>query len=118
MKKTKMKIALVSLVASLGLGATSAFAAQFGTASVGASSTETAQLYYFGTVWVYPRESGYKQGSFKYSRGGKTLLTRKTTYFSNPSTVAKMTSSTATGGVWDSLNPFASKTTFSYNHTK
>ncbi|WP_206168087.1 hypothetical protein, partial [Staphylococcus felis] len=90
--KTHIKKVISSLlvVGTVTLGSTPAFAATFGNSKSGASSVESFQIKYNGASWNY-KGSGYKSTSFKYSRNGRTLLT-KTAY-----------NGKVTGSVWDDL---------------
>ncbi|REH77760.1 hypothetical protein [Staphylococcus felis] len=72
------------------LGSTPAFAETFGNSKSGASSVESFQIKYNGASWNY-KGSDYKSTSFKYSRNGRTLLT-KTAY-----------NGKVTGSVWNDL---------------
>lgn len=98
--------------------ATEAFAATFGNTNAGASSTETAQLYYTGKVWFYPQRTGVKQGSLKYTRSGKTVASAKTGYLPYPYGWDKNNRQAASTGVWDSLSWNGPKTIFTYSLTK
>lgn len=99
LKKAFLSLLLAAIFISIP---SNALAASFGNSSNGASTKETAQLYYSGAAWNYSG-SGYKFASFKYTSEGKTLLTKTAR------------SGKVTGGVWDSLNWNAPKTTFSWN---
>jgi hypothetical protein len=91
-KKMKMKQFIISalVVGTIGLGANTAFGATFGDSSSGASSVESFQIKYDGAAWNYS-SSKYKSTSFKYTRDGRTLLS-KTAY-----------NGKVTGSVWDDL---------------
>ncbi|MEH7201677.1 hypothetical protein [Bacillus safensis] len=78
MKKMKKFICSALVVATIGLSANTASAASFGNSSSGASSVESWQIIYNGAAWNYSK-SKYKSTSFKYTRDGRTLLT-KTAY--------------------------------------
>jgi hypothetical protein len=102
-KKTKQIVCSVLLVGTIGLGANTAFGATFGNSSSGASSVESFQIKYDGAAWNYS-SSPYRSTSFKYTRNGRTLLS-KTAY-----------SSKVTGSVWDDLRWGDKYTTkFSWN---
>lgn len=105
--KLKKSISTLMIVGALTLGATNmVYAASFGNSLNGASSTEVLQIRYNGAAWNYSG-SGYKNASFKYTRNGKTLLTRTATR------------GTVTGSVWDDLRWGKKYTTyFSWNHQK
>ena len=67
-------------------------AASFGDSKCGASTQEVLQVKYNGAVWNYKSKgSKYNWAYFKYSRNGKTLMTR---YAYNGK---------STGSVWDDL---------------
>lgn len=89
-KKTKRFASSALVVGALLVGAGSASAATFGTSSSGASTEESFQIKYNGAAWNYS-SSKYKSTSFKYTRDGRTLLS-KVAY-----------SSKVTGSVWDDL---------------
>ncbi|TKD70755.1 hypothetical protein [Pseudalkalibacillus hwajinpoensis] len=92
MKKKAKKFIISGLVVGamgLGIGST-ASAASFGYSASGASSVESYEIRYDGAAWNY-YSSPYKWTSFKYSRDGRTLLS-KTAY-----------SSKVTGSVYDDL---------------
>ncbi|SDD32291.1 hypothetical protein SAMN05421663_10943 [Terribacillus halophilus] len=89
-KKTRQFICSMLVVGTIGLGASTADAASFGNSSSGASSVESFQIKYNGAAWNYSN-SAYKSTSFKYTRNGRTLLS-KTAYTSK-----------VTGSVWDDL---------------
>ena len=100
------KIAKVLLALALVSGFINvAYAATFGNSYNGASSEEVLQVKYDGAAWNYPG-SGYSWASFKYSRDGKTLLT-KTAYHGK-----------VTGSVWDDLIRWGDKyrTKFTWNN--
>lgn len=106
----KVKKCIVTFMLAIAIVAGTvnvAYAASFGTRKNGASSKEVLQVKYDGAAWNYAK-SGYKNASFKYTRGGRTLLSR----------TAK--SGKVTGSVWDDLvNWSGSATTkFSWSHTK
>lgn len=105
--KLKKSVSTLMLVGALALGATNiAYAASFGNDLNGASSTEVLQIRYNGAAWNY-EGSGYKNASFKYTRNGKTLLSKVAT------------SGKVTGSVWDDLRWGDKYTTyFSWNHEK
>lgn len=94
----------VLVIGMIGLGANTAFGATFGNSATGASSVETYQVKYEGAAWNYST-SPYKSTSFKYTRDGRTLLS-KTAY-----------STKVTGSVWDDLIRWGDKYTthFSWN---
>ena len=74
--KFKKAISVLMVVVALTLGATNmAYAVSFGNSLNGASSEEVLQIGYKGAAWNY-KGSGYKYASFKYTRNGKTLLSR------------------------------------------
>ncbi|MEL4029501.1 hypothetical protein [Caldifermentibacillus hisashii] len=78
LKTGKKTIALLfALILTVGLGS-AASAATFGNAKNGASNVEVLQVRYDGAAWNY-KGSGYNWASFKYTRDGRTLLT-KTAY--------------------------------------
>ncbi|GAA5417549.1 hypothetical protein Pryu01_02623 [Paraliobacillus ryukyuensis] len=89
-KKTRQFICSMLVIATIGLGANTAYAASFGNSSSGASSVEVFQVKYNGAAWNYS-SSPYKWTMFKYTRNGRTLLSR-TAY-----------SSKVTGSVWDDI---------------
>lgn len=93
------------MAAVLVMGTSSVtYAASFGNASNGASSTEVFNIKYNGAAWNY-LGSGYRNASFKYTRGGRTLLTRTTTC------------GKVTGSVWDDLRCGDKYVTrFTWNH--
>ena len=103
-KNTKKCIGALALGLVL-VGGTTAYAATFGNSKNGASSTEVLQVKYDGAAWNYSG-SGYSWASFKYTRNGKTLLT-KTAYDGK-----------VTGSVWDDLVDWSDSATtrFSWNH--
>lgn len=105
--KFKKSISTLILVGVLALGAAStAYATSFGNAKNGASSVEVLQIRYNGSAWNYAG-SGYKNAYFKYTRNGKTLLSRT------------VTKGKVTGSVWDDLRWGEKYTTrFSWNHDK
>jgi hypothetical protein len=90
-KRTKQFICSMLVVGTIGLGASStADAASFGTSASGASSQESLQIRYNGAAWNYSK-SPYNSTWFKYSRNGRTLLS-KTAY-----------NGKVTGSVWGDL---------------
>ncbi|MFC4387857.1 hypothetical protein ACFOZ1_08540 [Gracilibacillus marinus] len=89
-KKTRQLICTMLVFSTIILGANTVFAASFGSASSGASSEEVFQIKYNGAAWNYSN-SNYKSTSFKYTRNGRTLLS-KTAY-----------SGKVTGSVWDDI---------------
>lgn len=100
MKKTAKQFTSSALVVgALLVGAGSASAATFGDSNSGASSVESYQIKYDGAAWNYAG-SRWQSTSFKYTRNGKTLLSR-TAY-----------SSKVTGSVWDNLLPGETRTTY------
>ncbi len=102
-KNTKKYIGVLTLALALA-GGTTAYAASFGNSLNGASSTEVLQVKYDGAAWNYSG-SGYSWASFKYSRNGKTLLS-KIAY-----------NGKVTGSVWDDLLDWSDSATtkFSWN---
>lgn len=77
--KLKKKISALALAGAFAMGTSSmAYAASFGSSLNGASSTEVLQVRYNGAAWNYSG-SGYKNASFKYTRNGKTLLSKTAT---------------------------------------
>lgn len=101
----KRKMAAVSLAAALTMGgASAAEAATFGDSRNGASTVEVLQVKYDGAAWNYSG-SGYRYASFKYTRGGRTLM-HKYAY-----------NGKVTGSVWDNLIDWSSnaRTYFSWN---
>lgn len=79
MKKQFKKIGLASLLSLVMLiPATQVSAVSFGNAYSGASSVEVGQIRYNGAAWNY-KKSPYKCTTFRYSRDGKTLMTRTAT---------------------------------------
>lgn len=85
MKKKAEKFIISGLVVGamvLGTGGTAstASAASFGNFRSGASSIESYEYIYDGAAWNY-YNSAYDWTSFKYSRDGRTLLS-KTSYSS------------------------------------
>jgi hypothetical protein len=92
---------LLALTLTVGLGSV-AYAATFGNAKNGASNVEVLQVKYNGAAWNYSG-SGYNWASFKYTRNGRTLLT-KTAY-----------SGKVTGSVWDDLIHWGEKYTTRFN---
>ncbi len=105
--KLKKSIGTMLVVGILTLGGVNtAYAASFGNSLNGASSEEVLQIRYNGAAWNYSK-SGYKNASFKYTRDGRTLLSRTAT------------NGKVTGSVWDDLrwgNKYV--THFSWNHQK
>lgn len=96
---------LLSLALATGIMATmgiTAFAASFGNSLNGASNTEVLQVKYDGAAWNYD-DSGYDWASFKYSRNGRTLLS-KTAY-----------NGKVTGSVWDDLIHWGDEYTTIFN---
>lgn len=89
-KKAKQFMIALLIVGTIGLGANTALAASFGNASSGASTEEVFQIRYNGAAWNYT-SSPYVSTGFKYTRDGRTLLS-KTAY-----------STRVTGSVWDDL---------------
>lgn len=89
-KNIKKVISSLLVVGTVTLGSTPVFAASFGNSKSGASSVESFQIKYNGASWNYSG-SGYKSTSFKYTRDGRTLLS-KTAY-----------NGKVTGSVWDDL---------------
>ena len=89
-KKAKQFMIALLVVGTIGLGANTALAATFGNKYSGASSKEVFQIKYNGAAWNYSN-SPYKYTMFKYSRNGRTLLS-KTAYTTK-----------VTGSVWDDL---------------
>ncbi|MED3625355.1 hypothetical protein P4482_07650 [Neobacillus thermocopriae] len=91
-KKMKMKQFIISalVVGTIGLGGNTVFGATFGDSTSGASSEESFQIKYNGAAWNYSK-SKYQYTSFKYTRDGRTLLS-KTAY-----------NGKVTGSVWDDL---------------
>lgn len=85
----KITALVLAFTLTAGFGSV-AYAATFGNAKNGASSVEVLQVKYDGAAWNYSG-SGCNWASFKYSRNGKTLLT-KTAY-----------NGKVTGSVWDDL---------------
>ena len=106
-RKLKKAISTLMIAGALTLGASNmAFAASFGNSLNGASSNEVLQIRYNGAAWNYSG-SGYKNASFKYTRNGKTLLSKTAT------------SGKVSGSVWDDLRWGDKYTTyFSWNHQK
>ncbi len=105
--KFKKAISVLMVVGALTLGATNmAYAVTFGNSLNGASSVEVLQIRYNGAAWNY-KGSGYKNASFKYTRNGKTLISKTAT------------NGKVTGSVWDDLRWGDKYTTkFSWNRTK
>lgn len=89
-KSIKKFVRSLLVIGILGLGTVTAFAASYGDSTSGASTKESFQIKYDGAAWNYS-SSKYKSTSFKYTRDGRTLLS-KTAY-----------SSKVTGSVWDDL---------------
>jgi len=108
-KKTlKKRFTSIMLASTLVMGGTIvAHAASFGNSLNGASSTEVLQVKYNGAAWNYSG-SGYRNASFKYTRNGKTLLSKVAT------------NGKVTGSVWDDLIHWGDKytTKFSWNRQK
>lgn len=107
-KNFKKSISTLVVAFILAIGITSvAYAASFGNSLNGASSTEVLQVKYDGAAWNYSG-SGYKNASFKYTRNGKTLLSKTAT------------SGKVTGSVWDDLLDWSASATtkFSWDHQK
>lgn len=99
----KRQFAALTLAAALAVGGASvAEADTFGTRSNGASTVEVLQVRYDGAAWNYSG-SGYKNAWFKYSRNGRTLLTK--TAFNG-----RVASS-----VWDNLFDWSSNQTTRFN---
>lgn len=104
----KKRISMFVLALALAFGGTvTAYAATFGTDLNGASNVEVLQVKYNGAAWNYPG-SGYRNASFKYSRNGKTLLTKVAT------------NGKVTGSVWDDLIHWGKEytTIFNWNHER
>lgn len=106
-KKLRKTVSAFMMASALTLGSVSmVHAASFGTNLNGASTKEVLQIRYDGAAWNY-KGSGYRNASFKYTRNGRTLLTRVTT------------NGKVTGSVWDDLRWGDKYTTkFSWNHKK
>lgn len=107
-KKLKKCIITFTLALAIVAGTVNvAYAATFGTSKNGASSTEVFQVKYNGAAWNYAK-SGYRNASFKYTRGGRTLLSKTAT------------SGKVTGSVWDNLVDWSESATtkFSWSHQK
>lgn len=107
-KNLKKSISTLAVAFILAVGIISvAYAASFGNKLNGASSTEVFHFRYDGAAWNYSG-SGYKNASFKYTRNGKTLL-------SKTATIGKVT-----GSVYDDLLDWsdAATTKFSWNHQR
>lgn len=110
--RKKIKLSLITTLCLTGLAITTpsvtANAATFGNSNSGASSTESMQIRYTGAAWNYSK-SPYKSTSFKYTRNGKTLLS-KTAY-----------NGKVTGSVWDDLrwgNKYTTKFSWSRGSRK
>ena len=73
--KRKVTSVLCALICVLSLALTVG-AATFGNSRCGASSDHYLELLYHGKCWVYS-DSGYKWASFKYTRNGEVLASRK-----------------------------------------
>lgn len=104
--KFKKTITVLMVALALTVGTISvAYAANFGNSLNGASNVEVLQVKYNGAAWNYSG-SGYSWASFKYSRNGRTLLT-KTAY-----------NGKVTGSVWDDLIHWGDEytTKFSWNN--
>lgn len=103
-KKMRKFICSMLVAATIVLGGTTAYAATFGNDNSGASSVEVFQVKYNGAAWNYSK-SNYKSTSFKYTRDGRTLLS-KTAY-----------SSKVTGSVWDDIR-WGDKYTTKFNWSR
>lgn len=102
-KKFSKKIISLLVALTLTVGVASvAYAADFGNSKNGASNVEVLQVKYDGAAWNYS-DSGYSWASFKYTRNGKTLLT-KTAY-----------NGKVTGSVWDDLINWGEEYTTKFN---
>lgn len=104
-KKFRNYFNVLMVAFALTIGVTSmAYAASFGSSLNGASTEEVLQVKYNGAAWNYSG-SGYRNASFKYTRNGKTLLSKTAT------------SGKVTGSVWDDLIHWGDKytTKFSWN---
>ncbi|QSZ27569.1 hypothetical protein ACETAC_01240 [Aceticella autotrophica] len=99
----KITALFLALTLTVGLGSV-AYAETFGDDKNGASNVEVLQVKYDGAAWNYSG-SGYNWASFKYTRNGRTLLT-KVAY-----------SGKVTGSVWDDLIHWGEEytTKFSWN---
>lgn len=91
-RKKLILVAITFLLSTSFVAPTVASAATFGNSNNGASSVEQFQIRYSGAAWNYKKNSGKNYAYFKYSRNGKTLLTK---YAYNGK---------STGSVWDSLS--------------
>lgn len=102
MKKMKKIICSALLIGTIGLGANTALAANFGNSSSGASSVESFQIKYDGAAWNYS-SSPYKSTFFKYTRDERTLLYKSAS------------NGKVTGSVWDDLIHWGDKYTTVFN---
>lgn len=108
MKKFKKAMGAIVLSSALVAGGAGvAQAVTFGNSLNGASSVEVLEVKYNGAAWNY-KGSGYKNAWFKYTRGGRVLLTK----------TAK--NGKVKGSVWDSLTDWSKKgtTKFSWGHAR
>ena len=101
--KFKKTFSALMVAFALTIGVTSmAYAVSFGNSLNEASSVEILQVKYNGAAWNYPG-SGYRYASFKYTRNGKTLLSKTAT------------NGKVTGSVWDDLLRWGDKYTTKFS---
>ncbi|APP03476.1 hypothetical protein [Lactobacillus delbrueckii] len=116
--KKKMTTLFFTMLTALALVPTATVLAgttTFGTAHRGAWSTETMQIHYSGGVFFYPHYATHTHvGYAKYTRNGKTVASKWTTYVKNNSKYSSKTKIEANISCWDTLNPTAPKTKFHY----
>lgn len=107
MKKFKQLLLLATLLATTTYGIT-AFAATYGNDAHGVKNTEHFQLYYIGEAWTNQRGNSTW---IKYYRNG-SFIGSAVAYKDNWRTDAGKVYDSVT--IWDSMNPWAPKTTFTY----
>lgn len=116
----KKKLTTVIALFAILFGSSSASAATFGDSINYAKSTEVVELKYNGYIQFKPNhkfEGGYvKRAYFNYTRDGQSV-TGGRVYTATAPTKNNETYS-ASKSVWDSMNPWAPKTIFSYGWIK
>jgi hypothetical protein len=109
MMKKKMITMLLTLTITLGIGAT-VLAATYGSSASGVRNTERwHQLSYFGEAWTTRRG---QTAQINYYRSGRHIGSA-TAHLDSWRTSGRAYNNVT---IWDSLNPRAPKTTFTYRY--
>ena len=114
-RRTTLFFTMLTALALVPTATVLAGTTNFGTTHRGAWSTETMQIHYSGGVFFYPHYATHTHvGHAKYTRSGKTIASKVTTYVKHNSKYSKKTKVKANVSCWDTLNPIAPKTKFHY----